>query len=114
MDLKAQQCLSHVDAAQAALEQLGSASDAAGLAALRAVVAGYPDTGSSGAGDVVSSLFMLLEHLIADGRMDREAVQVHVSAWRLMLISEPDPEATEVLLMGLKAIRARGVHAKAA
>lgn len=114
MDIKAQGSLSHVEAAQAALDGLDNTFNAAGLGALRTIVAGCPDTYAPGAGEVASSLFMLLEHLIADSRMDRDALCVHVRAWRLMLTSEPDPEATEALLKGLKAIRDRGVHAKAA
>lgn len=114
MDAVAQNSLSHVQAAEAAVAVMDTAFKADKLQALRTLVASCPDTGAPGAGEVVSSLFMLLEHLIADSRMDHEALEVHVRAWRMMLTSEPTPEATDVLLKGLRAVRDRGGHAKAA
>lgn len=114
MDRAAQKRLSFVDAADAALAGLGPDVDATGLLALRAVVAGYPDTGDKGAGEVVASLFMLLERLISDARMDREAVEIHLRAWRLLLTTEPDQEAATVLIQGLKAVRDHSTLSKAA
>ena len=67
-----------------------------------------------GAGEVVASLFMLLEHLISDGRFDHDALMVHVRAWRLMLTTEPNAEAKAVMLAGLKAIRSLHTQARAA
>ena len=114
MDPAAQKRLSYVDAAEAALLDLGPDFDAAGLKALRAVVAGYPDTGDQGAGEVAASLFMLLERLIADARMDHEAVAIHLRAWRLLTTTEPDQEAATVLIQGLKAVRNHSTLPKAA
>lgn len=114
MDPAAQKRLSFVDAAEAEFAAMGDGFNAAGLIALRAVVSGYPDTGTLGAGEVTASLFMLLEGLIADARMDRQAVAVHLRAWRMMLTSNPDAEATRVLIHGLKAIRDHSTQNKAA
>jgi hypothetical protein len=114
MDPAAQKRLSFVDAAEAEFATLSDRFDAAGLSALRAVVSGYPDTGAPGAGEVTASLFMLLERLIADGRMDRQAVAVHLRAWRMMLTSQQDAEATRVLIHSLKALRDHSTQTKAA
>ena len=106
--------LKHLEAAEEEVASLDRAFDGAGLKALRTIVAGYPDMGAPGAGEVVASLFMLLEHLIADGRFDRDALLVHVRAWRLMATTTPDAEATAVLLYGLKSIRTLHNQARAA
>ena len=105
MVIVAQKSFAHVEAAEAALADLDTEFDGAGLKALRAVVAGYPDMGVVGAGEVAASLFMLIEHLIDEGRIDLDALAVHVKAWRLLLTSEPDAEARAALFAGLKAIR---------
>lgn len=114
MEPAAQKRLSFVNAAEAALADLGQDFDLSGLNALRTVVSGYPDTGAKGAGEVAASLFMLLERLIADQRMDRAALQIHLRAWRLMLTTEPDGEAAQVLIQGLNAVRSHSTQARAA
>ncbi|WP_397420654.1 hypothetical protein [Phenylobacterium sp.] len=114
MDAAAQKRLSFVDAAETEFAVLSDRFDAAGLSALRAVVSGYPDTGAPGAGEVTASLFMLLERLISDVRMDHQAIAVHLRAWRLMLTTNPDAEATRLLINGLKAIRDHSTQNKAA
>lgn len=114
MEPDAQKRLSYVEAAETALADLGHHFDAIGLNALRSVVSGYPDTGTTGAGEVAASLFMLLERLIADKRMDRMAVEIHVAAWRLLLSTEPNREATRVLIKDLNALRSHSTQAKAA
>lgn len=109
-----QKRLSHVEAAEAAFASLESGFDPVGLNALRTAVSRYPDTGKPGAGEVAASLFMLLERLISDKRMDREALGVHLRAWRLLLSTEPSAEAAQLLIQGLKAIRDHSTQAKAA
>lgn len=104
----------HLEAAEAAVAALETTFDGSDLKALRTIVAGYPDMGSDGAGQVVASLFMLLEHLIAGGRIDRDALIVHVRAWRLMASVQPDPQAKSALLAGLKAVRDLHTQSKAA
>lgn len=100
--------------AEAALAGLGKTFDLQGLTALRTLVAGCPDLGEPGPGEVAASLFMLLDRLIAGGRFDREAVGVHLRAWRLSLVREPDAEGQAALLAGLKSIRDLYADAEAA
>ena len=114
MDPAAQKRLSYVEAAETAFAGLEHGFDPVGLNALRTSVSAYPDTGMPGAGEVAASLFMLLERLIADKRMDRDALGVHLRAWRLLLSTEPGAEAAQVLIQGLKAIRDHSTQAKAA
>lgn len=114
MDPPADKSLRHLEAAEAAIAALDETFDGSDLKALRTIVAGYPDMGAEGAGEVVASLFMLLEHLIADSRFDRDALAVHVRAWRLMLTVPPDPQAKAALLSGLKGVRDLHARAKAA
>ena len=106
--------LKHLEAAEEVVASLDRAFDGSELKALRTIVAGYPDMAAPGAGEVAASLFMLLEHLIADGRFDHDALLVHVRAWRLMLTTEPNAEAKAVMLSGLKAIRNMHTQARAA
>ena len=114
MDPAAQKRLAYVDAADAAFADLGADFNLAGLNALRAVVSGYPDTGAPGPGEAAASLFMLLERLIADTRMDHDALAVHLQAWRLLMATKPEAEAAKALIQGLKAIRNHSTRAKAA
>jgi len=57
---------------------------------------------------------MLTDRLIAGGRFDREALAVHVRAWRLMSTTETDAESCAALLSGLKQIRDLYADAQAA
>jgi hypothetical protein len=106
--------LAVVAEAEALLAGLGKTFDAAGLAGLRTVVAGCPDLGREGAGEVAASLFMLLDRLIAGGRFDREALVVHIRAWRLTATTPIDEAAKAALLAGLRKIRDLYADAEAA
>lgn len=114
MDTEAAKSFKHLEAAEIAVAEMTAAIDLTDLKALRTIVAGYPEMGSPGAGDVAASLFMLLERLIAGGRYDHEALTVHVRAWRLMLTGRPGAEAEALMFAGLKAIRSLHIQAKAA
>ncbi|MEW5686802.1 MAG: hypothetical protein AB1942_17935 [Pseudomonadota bacterium] len=100
--------------AEAQLDALGKTFDADALLALRTLISSYPQMGSPGAGDVAASLFMLLGRFIASGCADREAVAVHLRAWRLLLTSEADAEAQARLMSGLRAILLLYADAQAA
>ena len=101
--------------AEAVLDTLGESGEPAGLDALHTLVATSPDLGGTLAGQVAAGLLQLLDDLIAGGRFDREALSVHVRAWRLMLTTAPDPEAGAVLIAGLNSIRSLyAAQAKAA
>ena len=114
MNGSAQTSSPHLSAAEAALTDLSDAFDPSAMLALRTTVTGYPDMGSEGTGEVVASLFMLLDNLIASGRVDHKALEIHVQAWRLMSTTPPTDEAKAVLLQGLKAIRDLSAQSKAA
>lgn len=92
-------------AAEGQLDELGKTFDAHEITALRTLISSYPDMGAPGAGEVVASLFMLLGRFLASGCCDREAILVHLRAWRLMLAAHPEADDQARLMAGLKAIR---------
>jgi hypothetical protein len=100
--------------AETALAGMGKTFNAEVLIALRTLVAGCPDLGAEGSGEVAASLFMLLDRLIAGGRFDREALAVHIRAWRLTATTETDAASRAALLSGLKQIRDLYADAQAA
>ena len=100
--------------AEAQLAALGTDFDKPALQDLRSVVDSYPDDGHDGAGEVAASLRRLLDNLIAAGRVDREALSVHVRAWRFMVTAEPDDAARAAVLDGLSAVTDLYADAKAA
>jgi hypothetical protein len=93
-----------LEAVEAQLSTLGKTFDVAGLTLLRAMVAGHAELGGA-TGRVTASLYQLLDQLLSTGRFDREALAVHVRAWRLLLTSEPSGDEVEELFSGLKALR---------
>ncbi|HET6970273.1 MAG TPA: hypothetical protein VFH92_04030 [Phenylobacterium sp.] len=93
-----------LETAESQLAALGKTFDAAGLTLLRAMIAGHTEIGGP-VGRVAASLYQLVDQLLATGRFDREALAVHVRAWRLLLTCEPDGDEVEALLVGLKAVR---------
>jgi hypothetical protein len=99
--------------AEAQLATLGKTFDFAGLSLLRAMIAGHAELGGP-VGRVMASLYQLIDQLLATGRFDREALAVHVRAWRLLLTSEPDGEAVDALFGGLKQLRDLYADPKAA
>lgn len=95
----------------AGLSQTASAAD---LKMLRDVVETYPDDGRDGAGDVVASLLGLLDDLLAAGQSDREALAVHVRAWRFMVSRKPDQRERAQVMMGLQSVRELYARSEAA
>ena len=93
--------------ADAETQLAGLGDDAAGgLSILRAMIGGHVESGGLGpASRVAASLYTVLGDLLKAQRYDREAVEVHLQAWRLVLTGELDPEATETLFAGLKSVR---------
>lgn len=100
--------------AEALIGAMGEGFDPDGLDALRTVADGFPSEPGSSAGAVAASLSDLIAALLASGRMDREALAVHVRAWRLMLTDAPDADGEAALLQGLAAVRGLYVTPKAA
>jgi hypothetical protein len=93
-----------LDSVESQFSTLGKTFDIAGLTLLRAMVAGHAELGGP-IGRVTGSLYQLLDQLMETGRFDREALAVHLRAWRLLLTSEPSGDEVEALFSGLKAVR---------
>ena len=84
---------------------MGKTFDRSDLDTLKGVAASYPDVGRDGAGDVVASLIGLIDDLMAREQQDKEALAVHVRAWRFMVSRKPDQNERRLLLEGLRTVR---------
>ena len=91
--------------AEGLLAVINKGSTPADLYTLRDVVETYPDDGRDGAGEVVTSLIGLIDDLLAAGRCDREALAVHVRAWRFMVSRKPYAKERAEVMRGLEAVR---------
>lgn len=100
--------------AEGLVGMLGKTYDRDGLETLRGVVDSYPDVGRDGAGEVVASLIGLLNDLMAREQIDKEALAVHVRAWRFMVSRKPDQKERAQLLSGLRSVRELYEESKAA
>lgn len=68
---------------------------------------GLGDVCGAGSVDVaLHSLCELLDHLKTHARYDREAVGVHLRAWRLLISTELPPEGAQAVLAGLNKVSA--------
>jgi hypothetical protein len=75
------------------------------LEVLKQVAESYPDVGRDGAGEVVASLCGLIADFLASQTCDREAIAVHVRAWRFMVSRKPDQAERLRILSGLRDVR---------
>jgi len=91
--------------AEGLLASLGKTHNRADLEVLRTVVESYPDEGRDGAGDVAANLDGLLADFLASGAYDREAIAVHIRAWRFMVSRKPDKKARLTIMSGLQDVR---------
>lgn len=91
--------------AEGLLHALGKTFDRDGLETLKGVVDSYPDVGRDGAGEVVASLIGLLDDMLASEQQDKEALAVHVRAWRFMVSRKSDQRERANILGGLAAVR---------
>ncbi|MBU1379104.1 MAG: hypothetical protein KKE02_23865 [Alphaproteobacteria bacterium] len=87
------------------LAAMGKTASPSDLKMLRDVVETYPDDGRDGAGEVVASLVGLLNDLLASRQSDRQALAVHIRAWRFMVSRKPDKAERAKVMLGLKAVR---------
>jgi len=87
------------------LAAMGKDASPSDLKMLRDVVETYPDDGRDGAGEVVASLIGLLDDLLASKQSDREALAVHIRAWRFMVSRKPDKKERAKVMLGLKSVR---------
>ena len=79
--------------------------DRSDLQTLQGVAASYPDVGRDGAGEGVASLIGLIDDLLAREVLDREALTVHVRAWRYMVSRKPDKKEKAQIREGLRKVR---------
>ena len=93
---------------------MGKSAAPSDLKTLRDVVETYPDDGRDGAGEVVASLLGLLDDLLATKQSDRQALAVHVRAWRFMVSRKPDKKERAKVMLGLQAVRDLYAQPKAA
>lgn len=100
--------------AEGLFTSLGKTFNLGDLETLLTVAESYPDTGRDGGGEVVRSLAGLLKDLIATGAYDREAIAVHVRAWRFMVSRGPDGRERAAVMNGLHDVRALYAAADAA
>jgi hypothetical protein len=91
--------------AESLLLSLGRTFDRGDVEVLKTVVESYPDVGRDGAGDVVASLTDLLADFLDKAVCDRDAVAVHVRAWRFMVSRKPDKAERLRILSGLHDVR---------
>jgi len=84
---------------------LGKTFNRSDLETLRGVVDSYPDLGRDGAGKVVESFIGLLNDLLDAEQLDKEALGVHVRAWRFMVSRKPDQKERAQILEGLRRVR---------
>jgi len=99
--------------AEGLVAALSKTLDVDGLRTLKDVVLTYPDDGHDGAGEVVTSLTGLLDDMLATGRFDRDALKVHVRAWRFMVSQKPYDKERLAIMDGLRSVRDLYVEPKA-
>ena len=75
------------------------------LVTLKDVVESYPPAAGDGTSEVVASLLGLIGDLIASQQVDRDALAVHIRAWRFMIVGKPGPTERVPLLEGLARVR---------
>lgn len=97
--------------AEAAFDQLGPTFDDAALADLYTIAVRGIGTGAvcgaPAVDEALNSLCDLVDHLRTSGQYDRDAVGVHVRAWRLLLNPDLPPEGAQPVLQGLRKVSAR-------
>lgn len=93
---------------------LGKTFDRGGIEVLKAVAESYPDVGRDGAGEVVGSLDALLAGFLAREVYDREAIAVHMRAWRFIVSRRPDQAERLRIMTGLADVRSLYADARTA
>ena len=91
--------------AESLFSSLSKSFSVGDLEVLKTVVESYPDEGRDGAGEVVTSLNGLLADFAAGDVYDRDAVAVHMRAWRFMVSRRPDAAERKRILAGLHEVR---------
>lgn len=103
--------MSLLELAEQSFDRLGEGFDDAGMAELYSIgVRGIGTGAVCGAprvDEALTSLCDLLDHLRSSSRFDREAVGVHVRAWRLLMNLDLPSAGGAAVLAGLKKVSAR-------
>jgi hypothetical protein len=99
-----------LEAADATFARIGAGFDDAGLAELyETAVKGIGLGEVSGVASIdlaLNSFCDLLDHLRTNQRYDREAVGVHLRAWRLLMSADLPAEGCQAVLSGLHKVSA--------
>lgn len=100
-----------LELAEVGFEALSATFDDAGMERIYAVavrgVGGGQVCGMPGVDVALTSLCDLLDHLRTHRRYDREAIGVHVRAWRLLMTLDLPPEGQNAVLDGLRQVSRR-------
>lgn len=99
---------------EAQVAALDPALSMPGRTVLRAMISSYADVTGGPSVRVVASLYTLTGDLLNSGRFDRQAIAVHMRAWRLTLTGDVDGHTQATLMEGLKSVRDLYANAKAA
>jgi len=91
--------------AEGLLGALGRTFDRGDLEVLQQVAESYPDAGRDGGGEVAVSLRGLISDFLEAEAYDREAIAVHVRAWRFMVARKPEKAERLKILSGLRDVR---------
>lgn len=100
-----------LELSEARLDVMGQETDDPGMADLYAVavrgIGGGAVCGAPAVDNALTSFCDLLDHLRTQHRYDREAIAVHVRAWRLLMVANLPATAAETVLDGLRKVSAR-------
>jgi hypothetical protein len=100
-----------LEEAEAAFKALGASFDDAGMEAIYAIavraIGGGEVCHAPAVDAALTSLCDLLDHLRTHERFDREAIGVHVRAWRLLMTAGLPASGAETVLSGLRQVSAR-------
>lgn len=75
------------------------------LVTLKDVVESYPASAGDGTSEVVSSLLGLIGDLMARQQVGKDALNVHIRAWRFMIVGKPYAAERVPILHGLARVR---------
>jgi len=107
--------MSLLDTAEAAFAELGNDFDEVRMAGLYAIAVRGIGTGAvcgaPGVDTALTSLCDLLDFLLTGKRHDREAIGVHLQAWRLLMTVDLPQAGADSILAGLRKVTAK--YAKA-
>jgi hypothetical protein len=103
--------LAQLEVCEGAFASLSAAFDDAALSELYAIAVRCIGVGAvcgaPAVDDALGSFCDLIEHLRGAGRCDRDAIGVHVRAWRLLMTPDLPATGRDSILSGLRKVTAR-------